>query len=268
MPSEFDFARQAADFDQFLPLLAPVADHLVERTSGLAPGTHVLDIACGTGEPGLTLLGRRPELRLLGIDSSATMIGVARHKAAQRNLTGAQFEVMNSQDLAIQDGAVDAAVSRFGVLSFADPLAEARELARVLRPGGTFTIATWDAASMNTLSFAITTAAWDHLPAPVQAALRRQEPLTMLGRREAWLANAGLTDLTSELFSWHVDFPDEQALWQLMSGPASLAAFAGSLDDDTLAAIRHRFADMLSQYRRADDSYRLPYACRLISGRR
>jgi ubiquinone/menaquinone biosynthesis C-methylase UbiE len=266
--SEINFDKQAAAFDQYLPLLASVADHLVEQTTELAPGASVLDIACGTGEPGLTLLAGRPDLRLLGIDSSEAMISIARHKAARRNLTSARFEVMNSQDLAIEDGAVDAVVSRFGILSFADPLAEARELARVLRPGGTFNIATWDAASMNTLSFAITAAAWDQLPAPVQTMLRRQEPLAMVGRREASLADAGLTELNSELFSWQVDFPDEAAMWDLVSGPSSLGAFAGEIDEDTLTAIRHQFDDLLAHYRRADDSYRLPYACRLLSGRR
>jgi ubiquinone/menaquinone biosynthesis C-methylase UbiE len=264
--SEIDFDKQAAVFDQFLPLLASVADHLAEQTTGLPSGARVLDIACGTGEPGLTLLARRPDLHLLGIDSSDAMIGVARHKAAGRNLTGARFEVMNSQNLTIEDGTIDAVVSRFGILSFADPLAEARELARVLRPGGTFHIATWDAVSMNTLSFAIMTAAWDQLPSPVQAVLRGQEPLTMLGRREACLGSAGLTDLSSALFSWQVDFPDEQSLWDLVSGPASLGAFVAAIDEETLTGIRRRFDDMLSHYRRADDSYRLPYACRFISG--
>lgn len=268
MPTDIDFDKQAADFDQFLPLLAPVADRLVQPLAGLDPGADVLDIACGTGEPGLTLLERRPGLRLLGIDSSEAMIAVARHKAARRGLDGARFEVMNSQDLALADGAIDAVVSRFGLLSFADPVAEARQLARVLRPGGTFAIAAWDAVSMNTASFAIMTAAWEQLPPPVQGIFRRQEPFTMLGRREAWLAGAGLTDLHSELFSWDVDFPDEAALWTLVSGPGALGAFAGALDDDTLSGIRQRFDELLAHYRRDDGSYQLPFACRLITGRR
>jgi ubiquinone/menaquinone biosynthesis C-methylase UbiE len=268
VPSDIDFDRQAADFDQFLPLLAPVADRLTEAMTGLKPGESVLDIACGTGEPGLTLLEHRPGVQLLGIDASEAMIGVARHKAARRDQADARFEVMNSQALTLDDGAVDGVVSRFGLLSFADPVAEAAELARVLRPEGRFSIAAWDAVTMNTASFAIMTAAWEQLSAPVQGLLRRQETFTMLGRREAWLTGAGLTDLQSELFTWEVDFPDEKSLWALVSGLGSLGAFAGPLDEATLTGIRHRFDDLVSHCRRADRSYRLPYACRLISGQR
>lgn len=57
------------NFDQFLPVIAPVTERIVERVVGLAPGTSVLDVACGTGEPGRTLLGRNPGLRLLDVDT-------------------------------------------------------------------------------------------------------------------------------------------------------------------------------------------------------
>ncbi|MGW1561952.1 methyltransferase domain-containing protein [Streptomyces sp. NPDC002144] len=44
---------------------------------------------------------------------------------------------MSSQELTVADGNIDVVVSRMGLLSSADPLSEAGEVARVLRPGGT-----------------------------------------------------------------------------------------------------------------------------------
>lgn len=270
MPSDtvIDLDRQAAAFDQYLTLMAPVADRLAEPLGELEPGATVVDIGCGTGEPGLTLLEHHPKLQLLGIDASAPLLVIARHKAQRRGLDQARFEEMNSQALAIDGGSVEAVVSRFGLLSFADPLVEAGELARILRPGGTLCIAAWDAVTMNTASFAIMTAAWEQLPGQTQSALRNQEPFTMLGRREAWLTDAGFSDLRSELFAWHAEFPDEESLWRLMSGPGVLGAIAGQLEDDVLAGIRQRFQELLQHCRRPDGSYRLPYACRVITARR
>jgi ubiquinone/menaquinone biosynthesis C-methylase UbiE len=265
---EIDFDKMAESFDQVAPLLASVTDRLAECTVGLADGVSVLDIGCGTGEPGLTLRERHPGLRVLGVDASDAMVGVARRKVAERGLSGIRHEVMDSQDLAVAGGTVDVVVSRFGVLSFADPLAEAREMKRVLRPGGTFCIATWDAFSKSILSYAMLCAAGEVLPPHVVSAMQRQEQFAMPGRRESWLATAGLSDVDSELFSWPVDFVDEASMWDLVSGPAMLGAVVSGLDPDRLDKIRAEFGDLLSDYRRVDGSYVLPYACRVLWGRR
>ena len=50
-----DFDRMAADFDLFLPLIQPVGLAVLEHLPKLPEGANVLDVACGTGEPGLTL---------------------------------------------------------------------------------------------------------------------------------------------------------------------------------------------------------------------
>lgn len=262
----FDFDELASRFDQLAPLLAPVTDRLAERAVGLADGVSVLDIACGTGEPGLTLRARHPGLQLLGVDASDAMVGVARRKAAERGLTGVRHEVMNSQELAVAGGTMDVVVSRFGVLSFADPLAEAREMMRVLGPGGSFCVATWDATSKNILTYAMLCAAGELLPPQVVSATQRQEQFAMPGRRETWLTTAGFSDVRSELFSWSVEFADETSMWDLAVGPAMLGAVVGGLDPDRLDEVRTEFDELLSDYRRADGSYVLPYACRVLSG--
>ncbi|MFI5841345.1 class I SAM-dependent methyltransferase [Catenuloplanes sp. NPDC051500] len=262
---DFDFDRLAAAYDQVLPLTAPVTARMLELTTGIAAGTSVLDIACGTGEPGLTIAASHPGVRLRGVDRAETMISVARRKAEQRGLE-AGYEVMDSEALAVADDDADVVVSRFGLLSFGDSAAEAREVARVLRPGGTFTIATWDATSKNTLTFVMASAVHDLLPPPLHAAMRRQEQLAMPGRREAWLTAAGLSGVTSELFAWDVEFPDGDSLWELATGPAMLGAVLGGLGEEQLASARVEFDRLLADYRRADGSYSLPYACRIISG--
>jgi ubiquinone/menaquinone biosynthesis C-methylase UbiE len=262
---EFDFDRLAAAYDRVLPLTEPVTARMLEHTTGIGPGTSVLDIACGTGEPGLTIAAHHPGVRLRGVDAAETMISAARSKAARRGLE-ISYQVMDSEALAVADDDVDVVVSRFGLLSFGDCAAEAREVARVLRPGGSFTIATWDAAGKNILTFATASAVHDLLPPPLHAVLRRQEQLAMPGRREAWLTAAGLSVVDSELFAWDVDFADGDGMWELATGPAMLGAVLGGLGEGQLAAARIEFDRLLAEYRRADGSYSLPYACRIIHG--
>ncbi len=181
------------------------------------------------------MVERNPGVRLLGVDTAEAMIEIARAKAVGKELSDIRFEGMDSQKLAVADGSVDVVVSRMGLLSFADPSAEAREVARVLRPGGTLTIATWDAGNRNVLTYAIGSAAREWLSPQVQAMVRRREEFAMPRRREAWLEKAGLSDVHSEPWSWTVEFPDEPSMWSLATGPAMLGAVLDGLDDEQLA---------------------------------
>lgn len=265
MKNDFDFDQMAASFDRYLPILAPVADRIGDRLGRLEPGALLLDVACGTGEPGLTLLSRHPGTRLLGVDSSEAMTTIAARKASALGLADARYDVMDSQHLTLTSSSVDAVVSRFGLLSFAtDPRAEAREIARVLRPGGVFSIATWDAGSKNVISYALSTSLRPWLSAAIVAALERSEQFAMPGRREAWLAAARFSEVRSELFTWPVEFADEGALWEFADDPV----FTGGLGPDQLAEVRSGLLDLLTDYRSDDGSYVLPYACRVLWGER
>jgi ubiquinone/menaquinone biosynthesis C-methylase UbiE len=81
-----DYNRLAADFDRYLPLIEPVAQVILEHLPTLPQGAQVLDVACGTGEPSLTLNQRAPGARVLGVDVAKGMIEVARAKAQRKKL--------------------------------------------------------------------------------------------------------------------------------------------------------------------------------------
>ncbi|MFD2419593.1 class I SAM-dependent methyltransferase [Amycolatopsis pigmentata] len=265
--AEFDFARMAKTFDLVLPLFEPVTGPLLARAS-VSDGESVLDVACGTGEPGLTVAERCPGADLLGVDAAEPMIDIARAKAGAKGLSNARFEVMKSQDLRIADDSVDVVVSRFGMLSFANPAGDAREAARVLRPGGRAAIATWDGLCRNPISYAMTTAVRDWLPPEIETGFRLLDEYAMPGRRESWLERGGLTQVSSEPFSWSTGFPDEPALWDFAAGPTGLGPVLDELDDDQVATARQEFDRLMIDYRRPDGSYVLLFTCRLFQARR
>ncbi len=99
---------------------------LSRETLALAPGSVVLDLACGTGDFAVDLAeeGHRP----IGVDLSFGMLASAR--------TTAPLVQGDLLKLPIADGSVDAAVCGFALRNLVDLPPFFDELARVVRPGG------------------------------------------------------------------------------------------------------------------------------------
>lgn len=129
--------------------MQPVTEWLCEAID-LAPGMRVLDVACGTGQPALTLARRvGPAGSVVGVDIAAAMIEGARRLAEQGGIDNATFEVTDGEQMPFPDAGFDAATCRLGVMYFKDAVAQAREVLRVLRPGGRYALASWGPASEN-----------------------------------------------------------------------------------------------------------------------
>jgi SAM-dependent methyltransferase len=128
----------AADYDASFtgtPLGAVLRQAVQRRLDArFAPGSRVLEIACGTGEDAVHL-GRRG-VRVLATDSAEAMIERTREKVTAAGLAG----IVEPRRLAIEDlaslaGSFDGAFSDFGGLNcVADLPAAARDLAALLRP--------------------------------------------------------------------------------------------------------------------------------------
>lgn len=262
-----DFNRMAANFDRFLPQVHPVSLAVLDRLPEPPAGSVVLDVACGTGEPGLTLARRSPGVRLLGVDSAPAMIEAARGKAARESLENVRFEVMASDALSLPDGSADSAVSRFGLLMFGDVPASARELARVLRPGGHFSLAVWDEMDRNTLVYKLTLALRKHLPEAHGSPLERLQEWAGEARRAEVLADAGFGAVHSEVFAWMYELDSFEGPWELLSRMGAMTGQAG-LTAEAQEQVRSDVLESLSLYRQPSGGYRIPHACRLFWGQR
>ncbi|MBE1491412.1 class I SAM-dependent methyltransferase [Plantactinospora soyae] len=102
----------------------------------IGPGDHVVDIGCGTGES--TRLAARHAVRgrVLGIDLSAVMLEHARAAVAVAGLPNVVFEQADAQVHPLAEGQFDVAISQFGIMFFAEPVAGFGNIGRALRPGG------------------------------------------------------------------------------------------------------------------------------------
>ncbi len=108
------------------------------------PGERVLDVCTGPGEPAMAIASLvRPDGRVVGVDLSASMTGIARTNAERRGLENVQFLTMDAERLELQAESFDVAVSCFGFQIVTDPEAAAREIHRVLEPGGRAGFTVW-----------------------------------------------------------------------------------------------------------------------------
>lgn len=264
---EAHFDRAGAEWDRILVHLEPVTHAVLARLPATRRGGLTIDLACGTGEPGLTLARRARDARVLGLDSSAGMIAAARRKSEEEALTNAGFEVGSIERLPLAEGGADAAVSRFGLLMFGDPAGSAAELARVLRRGASFGIAVWEGVAANTFLDASLEALRLELGPEHVPDFAWLDALAEPGRRERWLRDAGFATVASEAFTWDYLLPDAAAAWGFMAGRAGFGALVERLSEARRANVRRHLTERLSAYRRPE-GYRVPHSCRIYWGTR
>ncbi|WP_406072039.1 class I SAM-dependent methyltransferase [Streptomyces sp. NBC_01020] len=104
--------------------------------AAIEEGDRVLDIGCGAGSTTRLAARRARSGQALGLDLSAPMLARAREAAQHEGLGNVTFEEGDAQVHALAPGAFDVAISRFGVMFFADPVAAFANIGRALRPGG------------------------------------------------------------------------------------------------------------------------------------
>jgi demethylmenaquinone methyltransferase / 2-methoxy-6-polyprenyl-1,4-benzoquinol methylase len=135
------FAPLGPTYDRYARLLSLGQDprwrrFLVSRLE-VGPDAHVLDVATGTGAVALELV-RRYGCSVVGIDRSPEMLAVARRRIAADEL-GANIELLEgrAETLPFAGASFDALTVTYLLRYVDDPAATIRELARVVRPGGT-----------------------------------------------------------------------------------------------------------------------------------
>ncbi|HEY7398196.1 MAG TPA: class I SAM-dependent methyltransferase [Gaiellaceae bacterium] len=100
--------------------------------AGIAPGVTVLDLCCGVAGPG-RFLTRELGCTYLGIDSSASAVAIARHRAGS---LPCRFEV--AQVPPLPPGLFDVVLLFETMLAFPDKAALVAEVSRALPVGGRF----------------------------------------------------------------------------------------------------------------------------------
>jgi len=198
----------------------PVVDLLVGRAQ-LKPGEAVLDLGSGTGAVSIQAAGRVGSSGTVsGVDISPGMVAAARRIVAGLGLDHVTMTEGRAESLPLPDGAVDAVLASLSLMFVLDRAAAAREIARVLKPGGRLVAAVWGSPDRcDIVRFQQTAGRFAATPpAPDAGPSSMADPAPFLRQ----LADAGITARV-ETETTEFVFDDFQSAWDVLAGVTASA---------------------------------------------
>ncbi|MFN8039998.1 MAG: methyltransferase domain-containing protein [Acidimicrobiales bacterium] len=254
--------------DQLAPVGTAMVDALgVGGDDGPPGGRLHLDVASGTGEPGLTIARAAPDARVVLTDLSPEMLAVASRRAEAAGVTNVETQVCSADDLPFDDDTFSTISVRFGFMFFPDLDPATAELVRVLAPGGRLCSAVWIDPDQNPwTAIAMQAIATEvEVPSPEPDApsmFRCAAPGAVRDRFES----AGLRDVRE----WDVDVElvtrSADEYWDVMSEHVSLIAAAlRQVDEPTRERIRAVAVAAVAPFANGDD-VRVPGLARCTVG--
>jgi ubiquinone/menaquinone biosynthesis C-methylase UbiE len=134
--------------DMTMDFLKPMGDAIIEQLN-LKDTDLVLDVAAGTGEPGLTIAGKVTKGKVIITDLADDMLVIAHENAAAKGIRNVEFSACDACELPFPDNTFDAISCRMGFMFFPDMLLAAKEMVRVLKPGGKIATSVWNVPDKN-----------------------------------------------------------------------------------------------------------------------
>ena len=131
-----------------MDFLKPMGDEII-RLLNPQKNDVILDVASGTGEPGLTIAAKLSGGKVIITDLADHMLEIARENAESRGIYNIETVTCDVCDLPFPDNTFDAISCRFGFMFFPDMLLAANEMVRVLKPGGKIATSVWNVPEKN-----------------------------------------------------------------------------------------------------------------------
>ena len=216
-----------------------------------AQGERVLELACGPGGPGLAAAPLvAPGGEVVQSDVSAEMTAIATARAAERGLGNVTGRVLDLEEIDEPDDAYDVVLCREGLMLVPDPARAAREIGRVLRPGGRAVLTVWGPRARNPWLAVVFDVVGAQLGAPMPPpGIPHPFSLDDPDRLGRLLTGAGLSDVeVGELPTPYVAASADE-WWErtcALAGP--LARRLAALPDGAARALRARAREAIAEY--------------------
>jgi SAM-dependent methyltransferase len=234
------------------------------------PGERVLELACGTGGLGLAAAERvAPAGQVVLSDVVAEMTSIAAGRASALGLTNVTTRELDLEQIDEPDASYDVVLCREGLMFAPDPARAAREIARVLRPGGRFAVAVWGPREQNPWLGVVFDAVSAETGAPVPPpGVPGPFSLEDSGKLAGLFSDATLADVVVGDLSVPMRARSFEEWWErtcALAGP--LAKLLESLSEEAAQAIRARARDAVRPYE-TPAGLEFPGITLIASGRR
>jgi ubiquinone/menaquinone biosynthesis C-methylase UbiE len=246
--------------------LRPMGEEII-RALQIKETDMVLDVAAGTGEPGLSIARLASKGKVVITDLAEGMLTVARDKAASQGITNYETVVCDVSELPFDDETFDAVSCRFGFMFFPDMLMAAQEMARVLKPSGRLAAAVWGTPDKNVWVTAImgTINKNMQLPAPTPGApgmFRCGSP----GFLADLFRQAGLKNVSEKEVTGQISCGSNDNYWTFMNEVAApVVAALSKADEATKQTIKRQVFDLVDQ-KYPDHKAALDFGAVIVSG--
>lgn len=228
--------------------------------AGVEAGMRVLDIGTGGGDGAAAAAERGAAAT--GVDVSPSMVELAARRHAK-----AAFVEASATDLPFADGSFDAAVGNIVIQHIGEPERAARELARVLAPGGRVVLSTWDAPERSPF-FAALLGAIDAAEVPAPSEIPPGPSFFRFaddGAFRSLLGGAGFAEVSLSTFT--IEFPVVSAdglISALEDGTVRTGALLRAADDNQRRVVRATLDARLEPWR-SGDGYVIPAPVKIAS---
>jgi SAM-dependent methyltransferase len=200
----------------------------------IAPGGHVLDVACGTGV--LTKALAEAGAQVIGIDASEGYLEGARLRRSHPNIT---YEHGDIRHMRYGDGEFDAAVSTLALDVIPEIEQVVAEMQRVTRPGGVVASAVHQFfGGMPAFDLVVHTGAVLHPSFDTLRSIRAGRQFLWPNGQAALWRKVGLADVTEIPLVVDCEYPSFADYWDTFTnGPGSITGPLMALSDDVRGAI-------------------------------
>lgn len=223
-----------------MEFLRPMGNVIIDRLQ-IKEDDIVLDVAAGTGEPGLSIAAIAKKGKVVGTDLSNEMLEIAEANAVAKGLKNYTTKAGDVCELPFDADTFSKISCRLGFMFFPVMQLAAKEMYRVLKPGGRIAIAVWSAPDKNiwyTAMAGVMSKYIETLPPASDAPgmFRCAAPGVMADV----FAKAGFKHIGQQELTGKVDFIDADTYWRNRTELSeTLVAALSRVDEATVAAIKN-----------------------------
>jgi SAM-dependent methyltransferase len=236
------------DYPKIAEIILPASRSLVDACA-ISAGQEVLDVAAGNGN--LALLAAEEGADVVASDFSPGQIELGRARTEAEGVDVEWVEA-DAEALPFEDDRFDCAASVFGVMFAPRPEVAAREMFRVVKPGGTIGIAAWGHYGSQHEVFETLGRYAPPLPEGVpeprdwgddEIARSRLEPLA--------------SSLAIERRKIHWEYASFDQMWETLQSAGPGAAARATMPEEKLEQAKAEVREVVARWNLADDGERV-----------